>query len=44
MKEGWQYKKLGEIASFVGDGDWIETLQNEITSAIAEFKSKFLQA
>lgn len=25
MKEGWTYKKLGEVASFIGDGDWIES-------------------
>ncbi len=25
MKENWTYKKLGEVASFVKDGDWIES-------------------
>ena len=25
MKEGWTYKKLGEVATFVNDGDWIES-------------------
>ena len=25
MKEGWKIRKLGEITSFVGDGDWIES-------------------
>ena len=25
MKEGWEYKKLGEIVSFISDGDWIES-------------------
>lgn len=25
MKEGWTYKKLGEVATFVKDGDWIES-------------------
>jgi type I restriction enzyme S subunit len=25
MKEGWDYKKLGEICSLLTDGDWIES-------------------
>ena len=25
MKENWTYKKLGEVTSFVKDGDWIES-------------------
>ena len=25
MKENWTYKKLGEVAAFIGDGDWIES-------------------
>ena len=25
MREGWTYKKLGEVATFVNDGDWIES-------------------
>ncbi len=25
MREGWEYKKLGEVAAFVTDGDWIES-------------------
>lgn len=25
MSEGWTYKKLGEVAIFVNDGDWIES-------------------
>ena len=25
MREGWTYKKLGEVATFVTDGDWIES-------------------
>ena len=25
MKEGWEYKKLGEVATLVADGDWIES-------------------
>lgn len=25
MKQGWEYKKLGEVATFVADGDWIES-------------------
>lgn len=25
MREGWTYKKLGEVAAFVTDGDWIES-------------------
>ncbi len=25
MKQGWTYKKLGEVAAFVKDGDWIES-------------------
>ena len=25
MKEGWEYKKLKEVASVVADGDWIES-------------------
>ena len=25
MKEGWTYKPLGEIATFIKDGDWIES-------------------
>ena len=25
MKQGWTYKQLGEIATFIKDGDWIES-------------------
>ncbi len=25
MREGWEYKKLGEVATLVADGDWIES-------------------
>ena len=25
MKQNWTYKKLGEVAAFIGDGDWIES-------------------
>ena len=25
MREGWTYKKLGEVATFITDGDWIES-------------------
>ena len=25
MREGWEYRKLGEVATFVTDGDWIES-------------------
>ena len=25
MREGWTYKKLGEVATYVADGDWIES-------------------
>lgn len=25
MREGWKYCKLGELCSYVGDGDWIES-------------------
>ena len=25
MRDGWEIRKLGEITSFVGDGDWIES-------------------
>ena len=25
MKRNWEYKKLGEVVSFIGDGDWIES-------------------
>ncbi len=25
MREGWTYKKLGEVCSFINDGDWIES-------------------
>ena len=25
MKHNWEYKKLGEVVSFIGDGDWIES-------------------
>lgn len=25
MKENWTYKKLGEVCSFINDGDWIES-------------------
>ena len=25
MREGWTYKKLGEVATLVVDGDWIES-------------------
>ena len=25
MKRNWEYKKLGDVVSFIGDGDWIES-------------------
>ena len=25
MKEGWEYKKLGEVCEMISDGDWIES-------------------
>lgn len=25
MREGWTYKRISEVSSFVGDGDWIES-------------------
>ena len=25
MKAGWEYKKIKEVCSFIGDGDWIES-------------------
>ena len=25
MREGWEYKKIKEVCSFIGDGDWIES-------------------
>lgn len=25
MKQNWEYKKLGDVVSFVADGDWIES-------------------
>lgn len=25
MKQNWEYKKLSEVVSFIGDGDWIES-------------------
>ncbi len=25
MKHNWEYKKLSEVVSFIGDGDWIES-------------------
>lgn len=25
MRKDWEYKKLKDICSFVGDGDWIES-------------------
>ena len=25
MRAGWEYKKIKEVCSFIGDGDWIES-------------------
>ncbi len=25
MKEGWEYKKLGEVCTLLTDGDWVES-------------------
>ena len=31
MREGWEYKKIKNVCSFVGDGDWIESKDQSLS-------------
>ena len=49
MKEGWEYKTLGEVSRFISDGDWIEKKDQSLSGirlvqtgniGIGEYKDK----